>query len=417
MRFDLYRWHLFRDLSRFSYVLYLIVPYGMIDDKPVMQYLTYPTRYRFTDVLHHFNRLQFLDLTMGCDDLNPTVYNWIISLKDLRGLKFREIGPVADHIVQVLEHLNPQMDLLHLDQPRMRDGFVLDPLPLLQAQPCVATLTGLLVEAKSEHAGPHIPANGAPFARVHTLVWHSATRVETVHLMRAFPALRRLGITVSSVPWSREMLGAAREDAPSVLDVRLANADAQRRAPAARWDGLERAMGDLLTLWSLALRCPVDAIETEINAEREARIGAKMGHLLGLMHDVTPREITVLIRPSHINQLERVLVFPTLRRLDVTVRIYAFPDILDEIKGLFERIEVSPLQRLRIAIKPGSGVRPSRFLPVLPLSARGHRVIKFLRTKMPDIEEITIDLWPRWKEHTWKRGESDVPPPDDKPCA
>ncbi|GJE88238.1 hypothetical protein PsYK624_043210 [Phanerochaete sordida] len=396
MCFDLYRAHLFRDLGRLSWITHLIVPFTMVDDRPEVNIYRYPWRYRFTPWLQQIINLQFLDLTMNGEELSDTLHDWILSQKHLMSLKFREIAPCPRRVYAVLARLGPQLDVLHLDQPHMYQSEVIDPLPLLQAAPYVGSLTGLLVEAHGLHAGPTVPHSGAPFAKVETLIWTSTAPVETAALARAFPALKRLSLEIPSLKWTSETLDADRPPA-NVLDARIANA----RSPY-MWPALEKLTGDLLSLWVLALRCPVAAIDTEINGDRAARVGVKMGHVVALLNDTAAPRLALVVRHAHVMQFGALFAFPTLRHLDVKVGVYVRADFIDLLEKAVNELVISNLLTLSIGVKPMRTFYP-RIL--YPFPGRGHRLAARLLAKMPDVEELTINLWPKFKEYKWKRPE------------
>lgn len=42
---------------------------------------------------------------------------------------------------------------------------------------------------------------------------------------------------------------------------------------------------------------------------------------------------------------------------------------------------------------------------LFPFPARGHRLVKNMRSVMADLEELSIDAWPNYRVFKWKRGE------------
>ncbi|EKM56222.1 uncharacterized protein PHACADRAFT_257320, partial [Phanerochaete carnosa HHB-10118-sp] len=365
MCYDLYRYHFLKDPLRFSWVTHLVCPYGMVDNKPEASRYSYPMRYRYTDFLQYLTNIQFLDLTMDGEDLNPVAYDWIMSLRRLRALKFREMGAHPTRITDLLWHHNARLEIVHMDQPRLHDGEVLDPLPILQRY--APSLDGLLIEAHSTHTGPMIPRNGPPFPAIVDLIWTSSQWVDSGLLATTFPALRRFTFEIVSLKW--EAFGVPMTD-NQALDHRSRNHAAQERS---HWESLERIQGDLLSLWTLALRCRVDKIDTKILSEREGRIGTKIGHLVVLLHDTRPRHLVITVRPSFVQQMDRVLSFPSLQVLELSIMVYGEPDIIGTLQKAVNGVYKSNLRKFTVDVTNGYELVRNRIL--FPFPARGYRLI------------------------------------------
>lgn len=422
-RYQMYRRYLLQDTARFSRVRSLCSTYKALDDNiqhppghnVYRKFHPFPPQYRLTDFLPQLINLEVLDVTMEGANVTPSFCLWIRTLSRLRVLKLHEVGPHVQHLQELLPDLPSNMKVLHLTRSRRSvvEGE-LDPVPALERS--WKTLESLVVDCYDRGRGPRLPRE--PTARlpaVRELSWVSRWGVQTGALMAAFPHVRtlRVGHVMLDTPGCAGGAGVGGVPEFVRVHMRERNLHAQD-ACAARWPGLERLAGALLSLWTLALRCPVARVETCLRAWERANVG----HLVVLLHDTRPRELALTTYPEHLAELDRILNFPTLEsfelRLDVMHKHDPWPesmcepDLLVLLRSVFDQVYQSRLRRLTLVLRTLVDVFKSaayrracrrgdldlkRPPPTQRLNAKWRAFADGLFVTLPLLEELTLELW------------------------
>ena len=91
-----------------------------------------------------------------------------------------------------------------------------------------------------------------------------------------------------------------------------------------RYEGLESLAGNVLSLWTLGLKCPVTRVETAIRLWERA----KVGHLIVLLHDTEPKHLVLTTYPAHVKKLDQVFNFASLETFELRIDVIDGTDTL-----------------------------------------------------------------------------------------
>ena len=318
-RYALYSRHLLKDPARFSCVMSLACSYSALDKQTRNWYLALP---------RNFKSLRALTVDMETNTLNSSLSRWILSQKFLRELRLQNVGMQALPVMDLMRRLKDNLEVFEIQMVFLH-GLEGSFDPILGLLNSSHSLRSLFIECYDYRNGPVIRLDPhLRYPAVQELRWTSSQSVQTAALVKTFPSLRKLHIMHTSFDDFISMLISGALTNGALLELRRSNYDAQH-CRHARWTSLDLLQGGILTLWTLALRCCVIRLETTLRGRNE-----KVGHLLFVLHDTWPEQLMLSLFPTHVADLDRVLNFPSLQALDLTIPIFRKPDLQGVLKQL-----------------------------------------------------------------------------------
>ena len=196
--------------------------------------------------------------------------------------------------------------------------------PVQALQHAAGSLTALSTKYRDLRHGPHIPQPHLTvrFAKVHQLTWVTQQFAHVGSLLWAFPNLRMLRVGHIRLDTPGYGLQGSGISLDTMQQHRRFNVSAQTaQSQFVKLDCLE---GNILSLWTLGLKCPVDRIETAIRSRQDA----KVGQLVVLLHDASPKHLVLTTYPRHVKELGRVLNFPTVEVFELRIDVMDHSDVL-----------------------------------------------------------------------------------------
>ncbi|GJF00006.1 hypothetical protein PsYK624_162830 [Phanerochaete sordida] len=401
-RFALYRRHLLKNPARFALIRSLSCPVAALDDR---------IRTLFRALPRNFTSIRSLEVDMNVTEVDGYLASWVLSLENLRSLKLVHTTEYSPALMQLLQRMGSKLEELHIGTlPLIPTPTIFHPLQALAGS--AHTLRSLSIQYYFQSGGPAIaPEDGLCFRAVEELSWTSAQNILVSDLVSTFPTLRKLCIKNPDFEF-RYTVAPEDFDEDAFLQVRTYNRHVQN-CSRMRWKLLERLEGDPITLWVLGLRCRVTQLRIGLDG---IELSSKPGYTLAVLHDTWPEHLVLTAStrcsPAH---LERILSFPSLRKLDLTFRLMESGDCSAKVHALliealqqmcgtnvrYLRITVELWLEVFTKMRGGSEVKrpqPKRAFPAL-WRAKVPQILE----AFPALVELEIDIW---KSHpfVWKRG-------------
>ena len=331
-RLKLYRSLFLENLARISDVtsitgtyLTFLDAHGLPEDYPpgiFTQCRLFPPQCRLPNCLQYFSHLRALDMSMDEYEITPAFQQWILSLTQLRELRLRRVGQQSRLLDDLLQGLRAGIEMVHIGRVASH-GVGSSIEPVLALQNVAHTLTALTVEWHDLFVGPRIsrPHTTVRLANVLELTWVSNQAVDAALLAWTFPQLRvlRVGDILMDGPKARDVRGITGEHMLALREHHVA-----QQGQAALFESLESLTGNVLSLWTLGLKCPVTRVETAIRLWEHA----KVGHLIVLLHDTAPKHLVLTTYPVHLKELYRVINFASLEAFELRIDVIDETDVL-----------------------------------------------------------------------------------------
>lgn len=305
-RFALYRRHLLKNPTRFAWVQSLSCPITALDDRIETPFRALP---------RNFTSIRSLEINMHRIEIDEYLSAWILSLEHLRNLRLNCVATYSPALISLIQRMGPRLQEFHVYLPFDMNLSVFHPLHALAG--ASRSLRSLSIECSNPSGGPAIVSgHDLTFPAVEDLQWTSSEILLTCDLVSSFPSLRRLRVE------NTEMLGwiplhHATHSEEALLELRTHNRHVQN-CSRMRWRSLDFLEGSSNVLWMLGIRCPVVRLKTSLCND----VRQKPGHTLAVLHDTWPEHLILAVAETcTAHNLERVLSFPSLRKVDLTFHV------------------------------------------------------------------------------------------------
>ncbi|GJF00018.1 hypothetical protein PsYK624_162950 [Phanerochaete sordida] len=403
-RFEFYKRHLLKDPARFHCVRRLTCCYFALVERDL---IGFSRIYRALPL--NFTSLRSLDLCLEAEAMRGTLCTWVLSLKHLRELRLRKLGPYTKSQMAFIKSISGRLDLFHISTTSLTSSKLISPLQLLSDGS--HSIRSLAWEHTRMKGGPAIlpDVDTVVFPNVYELTWSSSRWVTACVLISKFPSVRRLHIGHPELELT-DYVARHRLQSDFLLALRIANRESQSCCRR-QWQSLDVLRGCAVTLWTLGLRCRVARLETTLWRESD-----KPGHVLAVMYDTWPAHLDLSIIPCFAAHLAQILSFPSLRSVKLTffdALVKENVEILQFLRDTLPTVCRPQVRQLTIAITASwfmsvsgswlqgsaedAAVAASRSLP-----ARWRTYIPAIREAFPLLEELNVDIR-GCRPFVWKR--------------